>query len=120
MIPAEQLQKLRAIAEGATPKWQTGYWRGVLEWPVGEHMSLMAHGPIHKEDDEGLHLVVLDGEHIAAFDPPTCLGLLAEIERLREALEKIAFGNNPEEQRFPGGREYYYRHNACAALKGES
>lgn len=86
MIDLEQLQKLRAIAEGATP----GPWESLEDsaWDFSHRDEVYriceVRGPMQWDASFG----ILDAAHIAAFDPPTCLSLLAEIDRLHRVITR--------------------------------
>ena len=104
------LAKLREIANAATPgDWtadihntrrrspRTRRW---LQWEP-EHGT---HGYVSIVESDGAY-GVLDGPdalHVATFDPPTVLALIAEVERLRRIradLTEIAVDNNLTDER---------------------
>ena len=69
------IAKLRAVAAAATP----GHWRRTHHgtWEVEAPPNQLV------ADCGTVDLAEQDAAHIAAFDPPTVLALLEEIERLR-------------------------------------
>ena len=94
-MPDLDLAKLREIANAATQ----GDWtadihntrrrsprtRRLLQWKP-EHGT---HGYVSVVESDGAY-GVLDGPdalHVATFDPPTVLALIAEVERLRGVIE---------------------------------
>ncbi len=87
------LNQLREIAEAATPwPWESSMVRvepdadnalrgaGVIRDGNGSIVLMVANGP---------EILVSDATHIAAFDPPTVLALIDEIELLRETLATV-------------------------------
>lgn len=88
------LPKLREIANAATPgPWEYGMTTFGDPQDGPTHACVRVEGA-HWTD----HLAVIEGStegdldmaHIAAFDPPTVLALLDEIEELRAALVELA------------------------------
>lgn len=85
------LFKLREIAEKATE----GPWEHREQEAWGEIYDEISIQPVQEIDDsEEAHvscapLNETDAAHIAAFDPPTVLALIDEVERLRVKLERI-------------------------------
>lgn len=82
------LRELREKSGAATPgPWQERFWRSAIEWHDGKiHMSIAAHGPLHKADDAGVTATGKDMAHIASCDPTTVLTLLDALDAAREAL----------------------------------
>lgn len=89
------IERLRAVAEAATP----GVWKlwgmTVMADQDGTSNVDTAVGVAHTlYRDENDKPRTFDAEHIAAFDPPTVLALLGEVDRLRgwkaEALPVMA------------------------------
>lgn len=79
------LDSLEAVARAASPgKWMERMWHGPLD---GER-HITAHGPLYLFTDENISKVARDMEFIAAFDPPTCLALIAEIRRCHARLKE--------------------------------
>ena len=77
----DELARLRAVAEGAT----RGPWRLREEADYGRGGEPIAWREVWSERSM-IHRggwVGGDAAHIAAFDPPTALRLLDEVERLR-------------------------------------
>lgn len=73
----ERLAEMRRIAEAATP----GEWKA--DGPAGN---------LDSSECRVAEVVVwgeADAQHIAAFDPPTALALLDELERLREEMDSM-------------------------------
>ena len=86
------LTKLREIAEAATP----GPWESVVSTyssEYGDYKGARIPGVAEEISDYYIGTVpplyVDDAAHIAAFDPPTALLLIDEIERLRTALIEL-------------------------------
>lgn len=74
------LTRMKAVAEAATP----GPWRfGVMSF---DHPFVYAAGLAvahpHLDDDEPARAAGI-ADHIATFDPPTVLALIAEVQRAR-------------------------------------
>ena len=86
------LTKLREIAEAATP----GPWN--LETQrVDTHYI---HGFSDEQDvDISVQCDVADAAHIATFDPPTVLALIAENNRMRGEVERLRASLNEARQR---------------------
>lgn len=88
------LTKLREIAEAATPgPWACGMTT------FGDPQEGPTHACVRVENaDWWDNIAVIEGSaegdlnmaHIAAFDPPTVLALLDEIEELRASLVELA------------------------------
>lgn len=95
---AEELAKLREIAEAATP----GPW--ISPWHL-ECENAEEYGFYAANGEKVVGLFWFDGyhlecseenaRHIATFDPPTVLALLDEIERLRRAVEQVEWEQRP-------------------------
>jgi len=87
VIPAEKLDRLRQLAESATP----GPWakacaissHAIVDREIIESMA--ACGPSHSEETEEQYAKVInDSEFIHAFNPTQCIELLDEIQRLTD------------------------------------
>ncbi len=86
-ITNERLAELKRIAEAASP----GPWRycdhGEMIFArdniIGDALIADIRGFGSQGTDHEIPMKA-NGEHIAAFDPPTVLSLLAEIERLKK------------------------------------
>lgn len=103
-LTPERVAELKAIAEKATQKaW---FWREEHE-PL--HMRTLAPGILVLDNDFGCggpwgdEIDKANAAHIATFDPPTVLALLAEVERLtkepetRDAVQREAWGEEEDE-----------------------
>lgn len=77
------LNHLREIAEYATP----GPWENVSSERTMNDRSEWRIGDSHKPKVLSAVMRAADAEHIAAFDPPTVLAMINEIERLHNASE---------------------------------
>lgn len=89
------LTKLRKIAEAATPgPWATETESGV---PANTSSGYAVYGEENQERDDlpgitGYHDESTSAEnarHIAAFDPPTVLALLAELDQARTTIRAM-------------------------------
>lgn len=82
-INLDDLDALEAVARAATPGPWTINWE-TYEYHAGmpDKWASSINGP---EASEFADLDSADAEHIAAFDPPTVLALIAEVRRLRES-----------------------------------
>lgn len=85
----EQLDHLEAVAKAATPG----------PWTVAEDLE----GYVYAGDGETVAMDeregVADVEHIATFDPPTALALIARVRELEAALDK-ALGYRQDDQAY--------------------
>jgi hypothetical protein len=104
-LTPEHLAALKEVASRATPgRWQAficddgGQWSG---WPLSvssvddpEHTVVRPGGfyPYEWDHKTSQYEAVANAEHIAAFNPTTCLKLLEEVERLREDLRILTQG----------------------------
>ena len=92
-LTPERLQELRRIAEEATPgPWSTTRYNGGLRFDG----PLRVYAGTDPEYGEPRPIPASDADtrYIAAFDPPTVLAMLDEIERLQgsalvEALKEV-------------------------------
>lgn len=85
--PPLDLAALRVIAEGATE----GPWRIYTVTDSGGRSAAVETAWAHDEQGEDTELVTdwcspEDAAHIVAFDPPTVLALIAELEHERKGL----------------------------------
>lgn len=112
------LTKLREIAEAATPgKWErvvdndsrrpieVSIWSEVANYYPVEGMVIG--NPNH----------MADATHIAAFDPPTVLALLDEIERLRGACDRAWWWEEADEDYVFSAGEPYRRERVDGVLE---
>lgn len=81
----ERLAELRTIAEGAESQelWRTDDDEGRMVFAASGHQVYSAQCGSNNGDAEPG-----DAAHIAAFDPPTVLALLSDVERLREGRDE--------------------------------
>jgi hypothetical protein len=81
-LAGDELAAIKTRAEAATPgPWEYDHIDGTLgEWG-GEHDGRRILADVYLDRDGG---------HIAGMDPATTLRLVAEVERLRHALDVIA------------------------------
>src|SRR5690606_27053070 len=84
----ERLAEVRRIAEEATPgPWGVNPWRAVVD-EMGTLTPIC--GMLWPTELRTEEQTRANAQHIAAFDPTTCLALLDEIERLRREREVMA------------------------------
>jgi len=110
-MTSDRLEELRRIAEAATPgPWGMNPENGLVD----EAATLTpVCGMVWVRTEEQ---TLANAQHIAAFDPTTCLALLDEIERLRrerkvlaEALGHVYTCENCECALCPEGAELAYK-----------
>jgi len=96
-VTPSTLAALKALAEGATqgvPTWKS-YAVEMVEATDGEHIGYTARGHVYGHDgsddghEEAHRLAKADARYIAAASPSMVLALVAEVERLREALASV-------------------------------
>ena len=87
------LTKLREIAEAATPgPWEAGIttFGDPSDGPTHSCVREAGSGGFDRvAASEGCDEADLNMAHIAAFDPPTVIALIGELERLRETLATV-------------------------------